>query len=136
MPNDPETEAVVRGYVAAAAAGDLEGLWRFYAERVVYVATAVHQVYHGIEATKDFLVRSIGSLDIQWEIDQIVATDEGFGIGGFIAGRQVKDLPGLPVTNRTFRIAYASIATVRNGKILRQRDFWSHADLLEQLGFV
>ena len=136
MPNNPDTEAVVRGYLAAAAAGDLEGIWAFYSRDIVYEDTSVHQVYHGLEATKEFYVKTMGGLDVHWEVDEIVATDEGFGIGGFMAGRHVKDLPGMPATNKTFKVACASIATVQKGKIVRNRDFWSNADLLDQLGFI
>ncbi|MFE3059930.1 ester cyclase [Nocardia sp. NPDC059239] len=136
MPNNPETEALVHGYLAAAAAGDLERIWTFYADDIVYEDTSVHQVYHGIEATKIFYVKTMGGLDVHWEVDDIIATDEGFAVGGFMAGRHVKDLPGMPATNKTFKVACASIASVRNGKITRNRDFWSNADLLHQLGFL
>jgi steroid delta-isomerase-like uncharacterized protein len=136
MPNNPDTEALVRGYLAAAAAGDLEAIWSFYADNIVYEDTSVHQVYHGLAATKDFYVKTMGGLDVHWEVDEIIATDEGFGIAGFMAGRHIKDLPGMPASNKIFKVACASIATVADGKIVRNRDFWSNADLLSQLGFL
>ncbi|MGM5069128.1 ester cyclase [Rhodococcus qingshengii] len=136
MPNNPDTEAIVRGYLAAAAIGDLEGIWKFYSDNIVYEDTSVHQVYHGLAATKAFYVKTMGGLDVHWEVDDVIATDEGFGVGGFMAGKHIHDLPGMPATNKSFKVACASIATVRHGKITRNRDFWSNADLLEQLGFI
>ena len=34
MPNDPETEALIRGYVEAAAARDLDRVWPFYSDDI------------------------------------------------------------------------------------------------------
>lgn len=136
MPNNTDTEAIVRGYLAAAEIGDLEAIWGFYADDITYEDTSVHQVYHGLAATKDFYVKTMGGLDVHWEVDEVYATDEGFGIGGFMAGKHIHDLPGMPATNKSFKVACASIASVRDGKIVRNRDFWSNADLLQQLGFL
>lgn len=133
MPNDAGTEALVRGYLAAAAAGDLEQVWSFYASNIVYHDTSVQQIYHGIEATKAFYVETMGGLDVHWVVDEVYATAAGFAIGGYMEGRHVHDLPGMPATGRTFQVACASMADVRRGKITRNRDFWNNADLLAQL---
>jgi hypothetical protein len=53
-----------------------------------------------------------------------------------MAGRHIKDLAGMPATNRHFKVACASIAAVRHGKITRKRDFWSNVDLHRQVGFI
>jgi steroid delta-isomerase-like uncharacterized protein len=134
MPNDAGTEALVRGYLEAAAAGDLERIWTFYARNIVYEDTSVHQIYHGIEATKAFYTETMGGLDVHWVVDEIYATPAGFAIGGYMEGRHVHDLPGMPATGNTYRVACASMADVRHGKITRNRDFWNNADLLAQLG--
>ncbi|MFF2847656.1 ester cyclase [Streptomyces sp. NPDC058001] len=135
MPNDPSTEALIRRYLDAAAAGDHERIWSCYAPNIVYEDTSVHQIYYGIEETKKFYVTTMGALDVHWVVEEMYATGSGFGIGGYMAGRHVRDLPGMPATDREFKVACASIADVRHGKIARNRDFWNNADLLEQLGF-
>jgi steroid delta-isomerase-like uncharacterized protein len=136
MRGNPETDSVVRGYLEAVAVGDLDQICAFYADNIVYEDTPVHRVYHGIGATKGFYVETMRSLAVRWEIDQIVATDEGFVVGGSMAGRHVHDMPGMPATDREFKVACASIATVEDGRIVRNRAFWSSADLLHQLGLV
>ena len=41
MPNDPQTEQLVKGYVEAIGSGDLERIWPFYADNIVCEDTAV-----------------------------------------------------------------------------------------------
>jgi len=136
MPNNSETEALIRGYVEAAAAGDLERVWPFYSDDIVYEDCALGQVHHGIDATKKFYVETMTSLDVTWVVDTIVATDEGFGVAGHMSGTHNHDLPGMPATGRPFSVPCASIGEVRGGKIVRNRDFWNNHSLLKQLGFL
>jgi steroid delta-isomerase-like uncharacterized protein len=136
MPNDPSTEKLVREYADAIGSGDLERVWSFYADDIVYEDTAVRQVHRGIDAVKEFYVLGMGALDVRWFVDTIVCTDEAFGLSWHMEGKHVADLPGMPATNRTFRVPGASVAEVRAGKIVRNRDFWNNHDLLKQLGFL
>jgi SnoaL-like polyketide cyclase len=92
------------------------------------------QVYHGIEQVKQFYIKSMRALDVRWIVDSCYATDEGFGIAWHMGGIHEKDLPGMPSTGRFFTVPGASIAQVKTGKIVRNRDFWNNLDLLRQLG--
>lgn len=135
MPNHEGTENLVRGYVEAIASGDLERVFAFYDDDIVYEDTAVAQTYHGIEATKAFYTASMSALAVRWRVDTIVATEESFGVGWVMTGRHVHDLPGMPATGGSFEVPGASLGEVRNGKISRNRDFWNHHDMLKQLGY-
>jgi steroid delta-isomerase-like uncharacterized protein len=135
MPNSESTEQLIRGYVEAIASGDLERVFAFYDEDIVYEDTAVAQTYHGIEATKKFYTVSMSALDVRWRVDTIVATEESYGLAWVMTGRHVHDLPGMPATGRSFEVPGASVGEVRNGKITRNRDFWNHHDMLKQLGY-
>jgi len=134
MPNHPETEQLVKGYVRAIGSGNLEPVWSFYADNIVYEDTAVNQIYYGIEQVKRFYIKSMGALGVRWIIDTCYATEEGFGIAWHMGGIHDEDLPGMPATGKFFTVPGASIAQVRNGKIVRNRDFWNNLDLLRQLG--
>ena len=134
MPNHPETEQLVKGYVRAIGSGNLERVWSFYADNIVYEDTAVNQIYYGIEQVKRFYIKSMGALGVRWIIDTCDATEEGFGIAWHMGGIHDEDLPGMPATGKFFTVPGASIAQVRNGKIVRNRDFWNNLDLLRQLG--
>jgi steroid delta-isomerase-like uncharacterized protein len=136
VPNDPSTEAIVTGYIAAIASRDLEHVWSFYDDEIVYEDVAVSQTYRGIEDTKKFYAKSMAALDVTWFVDTIRATDEGFGIAWRMEGTHIGDLPGMPATNKSFSVRGASIAEVRNGKIVHNRDFWNLLDLLKQLGLA
>jgi steroid delta-isomerase-like uncharacterized protein len=134
LPNHPETEELVKAYVRAIGSGDLEKVWECYADDIVYEDTAVNQVYYGKEAVKDFYVKSMGALGVRWIVDTCYATDEGFGIAWHMGGIHESDLPGMPATGKFFTVPGASIAQVKNGKIVRNRDYWNIFDLLRQLG--
>jgi steroid delta-isomerase-like uncharacterized protein len=136
MPNDPGTEALIRAYVEAAASRDLERVWTFYSEDIVYEDCALRQIHRGIEATKKFYIETMTGLDVAWIVDTIVATDESYGVAGQMSGTHSHDLPGMPATGRAFSVPCASIGEVRDGKIIHNRDFWNNHDLLKQLGFL
>jgi len=133
VPNDPETEALARGYATAAAVGKLVGIGELCAYNLTHEDASVHRVYHGLEATKQYYAKVVRELDAHWEIDEIIAAAEGFGICGYLVGRHIGDLPGMPATNRPFKVACATMAAVRDGKIVRTRSYWSQSDLLAQL---
>jgi steroid delta-isomerase-like uncharacterized protein len=134
VPNDPMTESIVRGYVDAIASRDLERVYSFYDDEIVYEDVAVAQTYRGIDAVKRFYEKSMTALDVRWYVDTIHATDNGFGLAWRMEGRHVSDLPGMPATDRTFAVPGASMAEVRDGRIIHNRDFWNLLDLLKQLG--
>jgi steroid delta-isomerase-like uncharacterized protein len=134
VPNDPNTEQIVHGYVAAIDSRDLERVWSFYDDDIVYEDVAVAQVYRGLDAVKRFYEKSMSALDVRWRVDTICATDEGFGLAWRMEGTHVADLPGMPATGRSYSVPGASIAAVRDGRIVHNRDFWNLLDLLKQLG--
>lgn len=134
MPNNSGTEELVKGYVRAIGSGDLEQVFAFYSNKVVYEDTALNQIYYGIDEVKKFYAESLGALGGQWMVDTCYATDEGFGISWHRGGIHDRDLPGIPATGKFFTIPGASIARVKDGKIVRNRDFWNNLDLQRQLG--
>jgi steroid delta-isomerase-like uncharacterized protein len=42
-------------------------------------------------------------------------------------GRQTKDLPGLPATNKSFEVRGATVVDFTDGKISRNSDYWDLA---------
>ncbi|MFF2847637.1 ester cyclase [Streptomyces sp. NPDC058001] len=136
MPNHPDTEKLVRGYVDAIGSGDLERVWPYYADTIVYEDCAVRQVHYGIDAVKKFYVTTMGALNVTWLVDTVYATAEGFGVACHMSGSHDHDLPGMPATGKGFTVPGASIAQVKKGKIVRNRDFWNNHDLLKQLGLA
>lgn len=134
MPNHPPTEKLIRDYVDACQARDFERIWTFYDDDIVYEDRALGQRHVGIEATKKFYVSTMTGLDVTWVVERIHATEEGFGLEGYMEGTHEHDLPGMPATGRAYKVPCASIGEVRDGKILANRDYWNNYDLLKQLG--
>jgi steroid delta-isomerase-like uncharacterized protein len=136
MTNDPMVEKLVWDYVAACSARDLERIWTFYSDDVIYEDCALGQVHVGLEATKKFYTETMMGLDVDWTVDTVVATAGGFAVAGLMKGKHVTDLPGMPATHRDFSVPCASVGEVRDGKITRNRDYWNNYDLLKQLGLL
>lgn len=134
MGNVASTEKLIRDYVAACQARDYEKIWTFYDDAIVYEDRALSIVNDGIEATKKFYVETMSALDVNWVVTRIHCTDEGFGLEGYMEGVHVHDLPGMPATGKSFKVACASVGEVRDGKIIGNRDYWNNHDLLRQLG--
>jgi steroid delta-isomerase-like uncharacterized protein len=51
-------------------------------------------------------------------------------------GRQTKDFPGLPATNKPFEVRGASVVEFRDGKISRDSDYWDLATYTRQVGLA
>lgn len=134
MPNDRETEDLVKDYVRAIGSGDPDQVCTFFADNIVYEDTAVNRISYGIEDVNRFLVSSVVVRGVSTVVDSCYATDEGFGIAWHRGGIHDADFLGFPATGRFFTVPGASIARVKNGKIVRVRDFWNNLDLMKQLG--
>jgi steroid delta-isomerase-like uncharacterized protein len=136
VPNDPTTEKLVESYAAAIGSGDPERVWPHYADNIVYEDCAVQQIHYGLTAVKHFFLTSMTALNVTWLVDTVIATEEGFALAWRMTGSHDLDLPGMPATGKAFTVPGASIAEVRRGKIVRNRDFWNNQHLLAQLGFA
>lgn len=134
MPNDPTMEAFVRSYYAAMNSGDQDSVWQFFAPDVIYEDRAVCHVYNGLEEYKNFATAYVGALGLKFYLEDIHATDRGFGIAWRMDGTHKADLPGLPATGKSFSVQGSTIATVEDGVIKHNIDYWNLATLLEQLG--
>jgi steroid delta-isomerase-like uncharacterized protein len=51
-------------------------------------------------------------------------------------GRQTKDLPGLPATNKTFEVRGATVVDFTDGKISPNSDYWDLATYMKQVGLT
>jgi steroid delta-isomerase-like uncharacterized protein len=51
-------------------------------------------------------------------------------------GRQTKDFPGLPATNKPFDIRGAAVVEFTDGKISRSSDYWDLATYMNQVGLT
>jgi steroid delta-isomerase-like uncharacterized protein len=51
-------------------------------------------------------------------------------------GRQTKDLPGLPATNKSFEVRGATVVDFTDGKISRNSDYWDLATYMKQVGLT
>lgn len=134
MANDPKTEELILGYVQACQDRDFDRIWTYYDDDIVYEDRALGQVHVGIEATKEFYLSTMNGLDVNWVVERIHATEDGFGLEGYMEGTHVHDLPGMPATGKSFKVPCASIGEVRDGRIVGNRDYWNNLDLLKQLG--
>jgi steroid delta-isomerase-like uncharacterized protein len=53
-----------------------------------------------------------------------------------VTGTHQGELQGIPATNRRIDLAAANVIEVRDGKILREREYYDGAAMLQQLGVI
>lgn len=120
-------------YALALAAGDLGEITALHAPNVVMVDTWDGTQHTGADTVSTFLGRLVESLRPHWLVDAIIATDEGFALSWVVGGFHVGTFDGMPATGRPFTVTGATLAEVRDGAIVRRRDFWNRHALRSQL---
>lgn len=74
--------------------------------------------------------------DFKVELSKIFSTGSMIACEWVMSGTQTGDYPGLPATGKAFSVRGASIAEIRDGKIVRWTDYYDGFTFLQQLGIV
>src|ERR1700746_2265429 len=90
-------------------------------------------------ALRDFATAVFGAFeDLKFELkSRVVASDGKSGAMEWTwRGRQTKDLPGLPATNKPFEVRGATVVEFADGRISRDSDYWDLATYMKQVGLT
>jgi steroid delta-isomerase-like uncharacterized protein len=129
-------ERVLEQWAAAWSSSDAEKLLPLFTENVVYEDVTFGAVNHGQKALRDFAKGTFDAFaDLKFELkSRVVAADGKSGAMEWVwRGRQTKDLPDLPATNRPFEVRGASVVEFASGKISRNSDYWDLATYMKQV---
>jgi len=132
-------ERVLDQWATAWSSGDPDRLLPLFADDVQYEDVTFGAVNKGKSALRDFAAAVFESFaDLRFESrSRFVAADGRSGSIEWVwRGRQIRDFPGLPATNKPFEVRGAAVVEFRDGKIARNSDYWDLATYLKQVGLA
>ena len=86
-----------------------------------------------VEAFVDEFTQAFSS-DYRFTLITELATDTSVGAEWVVSGTHDGSSPALAATGKPFSIRGATIARIRDGKIVYNRDYWDMAGFLTQIG--
>jgi steroid delta-isomerase-like uncharacterized protein len=126
-------------WTAAWSSNDVARLLRLFTNDVYYEDVPLGAVSRGKPALAGFATGVFdGFIELKFERkSRFVSPDGRAGaIEWVFRGRQVKDFPGIPATNKPFEVRGSSIVEFRDGRISRNSDYWDLASYLRQVGLA
>ena len=130
-----DVERMFEDYLAAWNSHDVEKIASFFTDDCVYEDVALGAVNRGKEQVRAYLSGTFnGFPDFKIERTSNFVAGDWRGAEWIMSGTHTGDIPGLPVTGKSFSIRGASITKLRGGKIARNTDYWNLISMLEQLG--
>ena len=125
-------------YLDAWNSHEAERVVEFMAAEAVYEDLALGQVHEGREAIAAFVATSSEfSSDHRFIAVSAQASGDAYAIEWEMVGTNDGPAGGFPATNKPYRIRGASIGSLdQDGLIVLNRDYWSLADYLGQVGLL
>jgi len=137
--NTQELEYVLDQWALAWSSSDVEKLLPLFADSVDYEDVTLGAVSRGKNALRDFATGVFAAFaDLKFELkSRFVAADGKSGAMEWVwRGRQTKDFPGLPATNKPFEVRGVAVVEFTDGKISRNSDYWDLATYMKQVGLI
>jgi steroid delta-isomerase-like uncharacterized protein len=132
-------EHLLDQWAIAWSSNDVEKLLPLFTDSVDYEDVTFGAVNHGSKGLRDFATGAFAAFaDLKFELkSRFVAADGKSGAMEWIwRGRQTKDFPNLPATNKPFEIRGATVVEFADGKISRDADYWDLATYMKQVGLA
>jgi steroid delta-isomerase-like uncharacterized protein len=129
-------EHVLDQWAAAWSSSNVDMVLPLFTDDVIYEDVTFGSVNHGHKELHDFAKGTFEAFaDLKFELkSRVVAADGKSGAMEWIwRGRQIKDLPELPATNKPFEVRGASVVEFTDGKISRDSDYWDLATYMKQV---
>ncbi len=128
----------IRRYLAAWDSHDPAQVGAYMADDAVYEDVPLGQTHEGRAAIEAFVGTADQlSKDYRFTLISEQASADRYACEWEMAGTNTGELPGLPATNKPFRIRGVSIGRLDgNGKIKHNVDYWDMANYLTQVGIL
>jgi steroid delta-isomerase-like uncharacterized protein len=134
---DIQTEKMFREYVATWNTHDLDKMVTFFRDDCVYENLPRGQTYHGKDQLKGWAKMSFDAIpDFKLDVTSLFVSGDWIACEWVMVGTQTGAAPGLPATGKSFSVRGSTIAQLKDGRILRNADYWDMATFLRQLGFM
>jgi steroid delta-isomerase-like uncharacterized protein len=132
---DDEARKMIDAYWDAFAAKDIPSAMTFFSDDAVYEDKAIEHVATG-KAEIEALWRlyfDAASQGFEAEQTSCIVTSEGYGWAWTVKGRIDGAFGALQGTGQEISIQGASIGDIRDGKIVRNKDYWNLASVMRQV---
>lgn len=130
----------IHDYLDAWDRHDAAGVVSFMTEGTVYSDLALGESHKGLADIQKFVedLESSFCTDYRFRLGQVVESEGGYAMEWVMTGTndQADPVRGLPATGKPFEIPGISIGTLEGGKIKENRDYWSLASYLMQVGLM
>lgn len=132
-----QTEKMFREYLATWSTHDVEKMASFFTDDCVYENLASGQVYRGKDSLKAWAKMTFAMIpDFKVDARSLFASGDWLACEWVMTGTQTGEARGLPATGKSFKVRGSTIVELRDGKILRNADYWDSATWMRQLGVV
>jgi steroid delta-isomerase-like uncharacterized protein len=130
----------IRDYLDAWDRHDAAGVASFMTDDAVYTDTALGETHKGPADIQSFVadMETSFSTNHRFKLGQVVESENGYAMEWVLTGTNDCADPerGLPATGKPFEVPGISIGTLEGGKIKENRDYWSLATYLMQVGLM
>jgi len=134
---DTQSEMVFREYLTTWNTHDLDKMASFFTDDCVYENLASGHVYRGKDSLKAWAKMTFEIIpDFKVDAASLFVSGDWLACEWVMTGTQTGNAPDLPATGKSFRVRGSSIVQLKDGKILRNADYWDWATFMHQLGVV
>ncbi len=131
-------EKQLRDYYAAWSRQDVDAVLSFFDENSSFEDLAFAAKFVGLGEIRSFIeLTYAGAPDFRVEPTRIVAGDGRAAAEWVMTGTHVGDLPGLPATNKAFRVRACSIVQFDEGDHIHEIvDYWNPLEFRNSVGLA
>jgi steroid delta-isomerase-like uncharacterized protein len=134
---DIQSEKMFREYLTTWNTHDLDKMASFFTDDCVYENLASGHVYRGKDSLKAWAKMSFDAIpDFKLDVTSLFVSGDWVACEWVMTGTQTGNAPDLPATGKSFSVRGSTIAQLKDGKILRNADYWDLATFLRQLGLL
>jgi len=132
---EEQAEQLVRDLFAVWGSHDLDRLDALFAADGVYEDVPPQITYRGPEKIKGFLTAIWGwAPDIELNLTSVAVAGDRAVAEWIMTGTQTGPIGPIPASGKEFSVRGASVIELRDGKILRNSDYYDLASLVTQFG--
>ena len=134
---NPGIQRVLEQHYAAWSKGDVEGILTCFTDDCLFEDVALETIFEGKAGVRRFAEMTFTAVpDFRWTPMAILIDGSRAATEWRMTGTQTGDTPRVRGTGKSFSVPGSSFLEIRAEKIHRNRDYWSLATYLTQLGVM
>ena len=129
----------VDDYLDAWNRHDSDRVTSYLSDDCVYVDQALGESHTGHADIKKFIDDFEQTMSTNYRFDKgatVIVTEAGYAVEWTCSGTNDRGNDQFPNTGKDFSIQGVSVGELRNGKIVKNTDYWSLAEYLMQVGLM